>query len=482
MTAGTIAVSVESSRPRRRWRRIGSAGRLAAFHLVILFIALGALTTVLVNSFQASYERVANAGLAAEARSFAAAAQRSGAARDVRAFAVSYLATRALPAGEVAIVSLGRAVIATPGAATLETQPGLASLLATPPPTSRQFPLSIAGAPYEVLAVPIRRDGRALGTFAVAADLSGFAAQRRHVLELSLLEGAIVLAVGVTSAFVLLRRLLRTVGQVTETAEAISNGALGERLGGGEQPDEVGQLERTFDAMLERIERAMAAQRRLLSDVSHQLRTPLTVARGHLEVLQRTGAGDPRASEEAVALVLDELVHMAALIDRLLLLGRAMEPDFLAEEPVALSDLFAELAEAATVLGERCFVLGATVPLELVADAHKLRGALLNLLDNAVRATAPGDVIALAAERRASEEVALIVEDSGPGIPAPERDLALERFARPGARDAGGSGLGLAIAKAVAEAHGGRLSISTSGLGGARVAIVLPPWRVASRR
>lgn len=482
MAAGTITVPVESSRPRRRLPRIGSAGRLAAFHLLILFIALGALTAVLVTSFSASYERVANAGLIAEARSFATAAERPGAASDVRSFAVSYLAARALPAGEVAIVGLGRAVIATPGATAVARQPELAPLLATPPATSRQFPLTVAGTPYEVLAVPIRRGGRAIGTFAVAADLSGFAAQRRHVLELSLLEGAIVLAVGVASAFVLLRRLLRTVGQVTETAEAISNGALGERLGGGEQPDEVGQLERTFDAMLERIERAMAAQRRLLSDVSHQLRTPLTVARGHLEVLQRTGAGDPRANEEAVALVLDELVHMAALIDRLLLLGRAMEPDFLAEEQVALPGLLGELAEAATVLGERRFVLGETAPLELEADAHKLRGALLNLLDNAVRATAPGDVVALGASREEGGGVALVVEDSGPGIPAHERDLALERFSRPGARDAGGSGLGLAIAKAVAEAHGGRLSISTSGLGGARVAIVLPPWRVLASR
>ena len=107
-------------------------------------------------------------------------------------------------------------------------------------------------------------------------------------------------------------------------------------------------------------------------------------------------------------------------------------------------------------------------------DVEKVRGALLNLVDNAVRATSTGDVVSLGASYdEESSLVRLNVDDSGPGIPESERRAVLERFQRPGARDRDGSGLGLAIVKAVAEAHDGWIEITTSPLGGARVTMVL---------
>ena len=115
----------------------------------------------------------------------------------------------------------------------------------------------------------------------------------------------------------------------------------------------------------------------------------------------------------------------------------------------------------------------------IAADREMLRGALLNLIDNAMRATVRADALALSVRLDAGGGIRFVVEDSGPGIPASERQAALKRFARPGARDAGGSGLGLAIVKAVALAHGGTIEVDQSPvLGGARVAIVLPPQRI----
>jgi signal transduction histidine kinase len=228
--------------------------------------------------------------------------------------------------------------------------------------------------------------------------------------------------------------------------------------------------------MIDRIDAAMTAQRRLLSDVSHQLRTPLTVARGHLEVLQRTGEiADPQAVDETVELVIDELEHMRSLVERLLLLGRAIEPDFLAPELIDARSFFADIYYACQVLAPRHWSLIPVPDVVLNADAAKLRGAVLNLVDNAVKVTAADDSIELSALYDAAHGTfTFAVEDSGPGIPAAQREAVLARFARPGARDEDGSGLGLAIVRAVAQAHGGHVTVGESRFGGARVAIVLP--------
>jgi signal transduction histidine kinase len=335
----------------------------------------------------------------------------------------------------------------------------------------------IGGRDTEVLAAPIRAGARTVGTMLAATDLSPLRAQRSRVLMLSLAEATVALLAGVLSSYLLLRRLLRTVGRITTAAEEIGRGELDRRLGDQGTDDEVGQLATTFDAMIGRVDEAMTAQRRLLSDVSHQLRTPLTVARGHLEVLQRTGGLTEQSGADAtVALVVDELDHMRALTERLLLLGRAMEPDFVSLEPVDVRAFVADLYDSALVLAPRHWSCDPVPDIVVRADSAKLRGALLNLVDNAVKATEPDDAIALVTIfDEAARTVTFAIDDSGPGIPPAEREAVLTRFARPGARSADGSGLGLAIARAVAEAHGGTVQVGASPLGGARVAVVLPP-------
>jgi signal transduction histidine kinase len=338
------------------------------------------------------------------------------------------------------------------------------------------FSATIGGTPLEVVASPIRSGTTLVGTYIASSDLQPFVAERSRVLALSLAEAGVALLVGVASAFFLLRRLLRTIGEITKTAEEIGNGDLDQRLGDQGSSDEVAELARTFDAMLDHLEAAMSGQRRLLSDVSHQLRTPLTVVRGHLEVLARSGTADRIEVGETLALVIDELDHMTVLIERLLMLGRAMEPDLLRPSPIELAEFLAAIVDSVAVIAPRQFILAPMSPLVVTADREQLRGAIVNLLDNAIHATSDEDPIAIGAQLDpASEMVQVLVEDSGAGIPPSQREAALQRFFRPGARDSDGSGLGLAIAKAVATAHGGSISIDQSPtLGGARVAIIIP--------
>jgi len=314
----------------------------------------------------------------------------------------------------------------------------------------------------------------------VASDLSHLHSDQSRVLALVIVEALVALVGGVAGAYLLLRRLLRTVGTITTTAASIESGNLDERLGDQGTDDEVGQLAATFDSMLDRLQAAMDVQRRLLSDVSHQLRTPLTVARGHLEVLARQRSAGIDEVRDTVGVVVDELDHMRALVERLLMLGRALEPDFLQIERLDLRAFLFDILESAHVLALRDWSLSAVPDLVLEVDVAKLRGAMLNLVDNAIKATSELDVVEIRAVHSTQDgTLELSVEDSGPGIPPDQLERVLTRFGRLGLADQEGSGLGLAIVVAVAEAHEGSFELGESDLGGCRAVIILHDSRIS---
>ena len=289
-------------------RRIGSAGRLAALHAGVLMVTLGVVTVALVRSFSASFEAAAATDLGGQLTSFQQASRLRSSTETLRAFSIHFLETHPLPAGDSVIISiLGQGLVVTGSSAPVVADPRVSAWFKRPPATTVTFSATLGGTPLELVATPIVSGARPLGTFVAASDLAPFAKERTNVLRLSIAEAAIALAAGIASAFFLIRRLLRTIGKITETAEEISNGQLDQRLGEQASDDEVGELARTFDEMLDHLAAAMSNQRRLLSDVSHQLRTPLTVVRGHLEVLARTGADDEAEVRSTIELVVDEL-------------------------------------------------------------------------------------------------------------------------------------------------------------------------------
>jgi signal transduction histidine kinase len=198
-------------------------------------------------------------------------------------------------------------------------------------------------------------------------------------------------------------------------------------------------------------------QERFLHDASHELRTPVTIARGHLELLRRE---QPDAPELEVAL--DELGRMERIVERLLLLAKSEQQGFAFEEidlEAFLSDLFIRWSEVA----QRAWRLDVDVAGRLLADPEALRNALDALLENAVKYTDPGDVVELAAHADGAGGVVIEVSDSGSGVPTEALPRIFDRWARAdGARtrERGGAGLGLAIVAAVARAHGGRCSVS----------------------
>ena len=203
-------------------------------------------------------------------------------------------------------------------------------------------------------------------------------------------------------------------------------------------------------------------QERFLHDASHELRTPVTIARGHLELLRRE---QPDAPELDVAL--DELARMERIVERLLLLAKSEQQGFVFEQidvEAFLSDLFIRWSEVAP----RAWRLDVDLAGRLLADPEALRNALDALLENAVKYTDPGDAVELAAHADGTGGVVIEVSDSGAGVPPDALPLIFDRWARAdGARtrERGGAGLGLAIVAAVARAHGGRCSVEPQARG-----------------
>jgi signal transduction histidine kinase len=219
-------------------------------------------------------------------------------------------------------------------------------------------------------------------------------------------------------------------------------------------------------------------QERFLHDASHELRTPVTIARGHLEVLRRTNGG--AAPEIEVAL--DELHRIEQILERLLLLAKADQPDFVVLEEIDvepfLEDVFMRWSEVAP----RAWHLRALVSGKLAADPEGLRCALDALFENAVKYTENGDSIELTS-RPAEGGIVIELEDGGCGIPEDALAHIWDRFARVDAartRAHGGVGLGLAIVDAIAKAHGGRCTVRVRDRT-TTFALFLPSLRAATR-
>lgn len=228
-------------------------------------------------------------------------------------------------------------------------------------------------------------------------------------------------------------------------------------------------LRRVSDANLRLLQR----QRQFVQDASHELRTPITVALGHAELIER-GGGDPEAAEDA-RVVIDELLRLRRLADRLLLLATTEDPDFLSRSSVDVAELLAAALQRWAPI-DRGWRLDPVEAATVDGDPDRLGLALDALVENAVKHTCPGDEIRLGS-RRSGNQVAITVADSGAGMPADQLATIFERFARldqARTRDRGGVGLGLAIVQAIARAHGGTVQVRSALGGGSVFELALP--------
>jgi signal transduction histidine kinase len=319
--------------------------------------------------------------------------------------------------------------------------------------------------------VPVQIDGDPTrGTYVMAfavdrgrEDLVGVA---RIYLMVSL--GALFL-VGVVG-WIVAGRLLKPLRSLREASQRINDTDLTERIP-VQGNDDISDLTRAYNRMLDRLQAAIDTQRRFLDDAGHELRTPLTILRGHLEVLD---PADPSDVGETRALLLDEVDRMGRMVEDLILLSKAQRPDFLVLGPIDLATFSADLLGKARTLGDREWSLGERGDATLVGDAHRLTQAIMELAHNAVKFSATGSAISIGS-RVAGGDVRLWVRDSGLGMKPNETGHAFERFGRASSSlGVEGSGLGLSIVAAIAQAHNGRVEVDSEPGVGSTFTIVLP--------
>jgi len=232
-------------------------------------------------------------------------------------------------------------------------------------------------------------------------------------------------------------------------------------------------IERSHRQVSEHNTRLLADQRRFLQDAAHQLRTPITIALGHAELL----AGDltGRQQGQDIQVVIGELSRLRRIAERLLLIAAAGDPGFLHAEVVALDRLIMELIRRWRPTADRSWQLGRLDPVTVRADKERLGLALDALLENAVRHTVTGNVIQLSVIKGwPGMPVRIIVADSGSGIPEDRLHLIFDRFRTGDDHESRGTGLGLPLVRAVARAHGGDVTVRSRPGRGSEFELTLP--------
>ena len=302
-----------------------------------------------------------------------------------------------------------------------------------------------------------------------------------RALGRSLLLAAIpILALSMLFGRKIVSRALRPLPVMAERAANLSLEQNPRSLGARSGLAELDPLAASFDRLLERLDDALKAERRLSADASHELRTPLTVLSGELELLlEAAPPGSP--TELGLARAAEQVAAMRELVDAILLLHHTGEIGTAGRDGLELINLCDLARETITDVRERSparkgdvtYVLPDEV---LVAgDGVLLASALRNLLDNALKFTRPGQAVAVSLVE-SEGRVELTVDDSGAGIPLAERERVFDPFYRGAEARAGGTGfgLGLPILRRVARAHGGDVHVLDSPLGGARLVLRLP--------
>jgi signal transduction histidine kinase len=241
----------------------------------------------------------------------------------------------------------------------------------------------------------------------------------------------------------------------------------------------------TAEVLAADLRESLDRQRGFVSDASHELLTPITIGRGHMELLRRQADPKPADVQDACEVVLGELARMDRVIDRLLLLESADEPGFVSPAPLNVEELMDELYRRWQSAADRAWTVTEVARGTLHADRDRLVLVMDALLENAVRHTKQGGTIALGARAVGGDLLQLSVRDDGNGIPAHALTRVFDRFYRVDRsrnRRVGGAGLGLSIVRAVAGAHGGRVWASSPPGEGATFTIELPGFRSAAEQ
>ncbi|KUK81701.1 MAG: Signal transduction histidine kinase [Mesotoga prima] len=318
------------------------------------------------------------------------------------------------------------------------------------------------------------------GWMQVGESLSSVRIALFRLSRLMLILGPTIIILAVLGGFYMAKKSLEPVERITLLAEEISVEKLNKRLNLTLPNDELGHLASTFDGMLERLEESVKKQRQFTSDAAHELRTPLTAIRSIVDVtLHRDRDSDEYVN--ALVQIQNEIERLSSIIDDLLVITRLENSLQKGDYKVFPAGVLIEdvLDTIAVLAKEKNIDIMTEIPsdLEIAGDRQKLSRAIFNLVDNAIKYTPEGGQIRISGEKDQSrEEVEILIEDSGIGIPVDEIDKIFDRFYRvdKARSETRGTGLGLSIAQEIVKAHNGTITVKSSSQQGSIFRVTLP--------
>lgn len=334
---------------------------------------------------------------------------------------------------------------------------------------------------YRVLVVPLQGSAQR-GALVHVIDLKVAESQLRRTMAFYAAAAVFTVALVTGLAWFAVERLLRPIEQLRRATESIGEEDLTTRVP-VKGRDDLTALAAAVNRMLDRVQTSVEAQRNLLDDVGHELRTPIAVVRGHLEL---TDPADPEDVRQTQLLALDELDRMGMLVGDLILLAKSVQSDFVTPVDTDVAELTELVFDKSLALGERRWKMESAAFTRAMVDPTRITQAWLQLVANAVRYSEHCSTVSLGSAVR-DGHLQMWVRDEGIGIAPEDIDLVRQRFKRTaGAQKlASGTGLGLSIVETIVAAHGGRLDILSEVGRGSVFTMVIPlrpPAAVASSR
>jgi len=295
---------------------------------------------------------------------------------------------------------------------------------------------------------------------------------------LLLMADIIGIIISIITGFSVSKKMLKPIEEITNTAKRISATDLNARINIGEADDELTRLAITFNEMIERLKHSFEKQNQFVSDASHELRTPISVINGYINLIDRWGKNDKNILQESIEAIKNEVKYMTDLVERLLFLARGDSGTIkLQKETVDLNQLIKEIVrESKLVAPNHNLNYNVKGQINIIADKRLLKQMLRAIIDNSIKFTQEDGEISVSAEI-AYDKVKIVISDTGIGIPPEEIDKIFDRFYRVDkvrSKTTGGSGLGLSIVKWIVEAHNGNISVKSTVGKGTQVIILLP--------
>ncbi len=331
---------------------------------------------------------------------------------------------------------------------------------------------------YRFMWFPAEVKEDTLYALGIAASLEEVHSDLHRLLLIFWTVLPLALVIAGMTAYLISKSAFRPITRMAATAREISGSSLNRRLQLPAARDEVYLLGETLNEMIGRIDSAFKSQKQFVAGASHELRTPLTIMQTELELALRY-AGAPEVSR-SIRIALSEIGSLSVLTDSLLVLSRMDAAGMPMQwEMVRLDELLAECIRALqSSATDKAISLQLNVDeaVEITADREKLKRVFINLIDNAIKYSLKSGTVQVKLKKMPNQQIAVIVQDQGPGIPESDREKIFDRFYRsPGTRSAArGSGLGLSIVREFISMHKGKITVESASGEGARFLVELP--------